>query len=210
MTAVPAAGAPVRPATAADAPRLAQTLAAAFADDPAVSWVLPPRVSRRHERLLGLFGLELPRSTRLGGTWSGGDGAAAAIWYPPGQWRLPPRELAAEVSPAAKVFGAGLPKALRVLAAMERGHPSEPHWYLYYLGVEPGRQGEGLGAALLRPVLDRCDDDGVGAYLEATTERNRALYQRHGFELMAEFHLPGGGPPMWRMWREPGAGPTRA
>ena len=51
-------------------------------------------------------------------------------------------------------------------------------------------------------LLERCDADGMPAYLEATTQRNRALYLRHGFEDYGVIVLPGG-PPMWQMWREP-------
>ena len=43
----------------------------------------------------------------------------------------------------------------------------------------------------------------IPAYLEASTPRNRALYLRHGFVVLDEMRLPGGGPPLWRMWREP-------
>ena len=68
--------------------------------------------------------------------------------------------------------------------------------------MRPERQGRGLGTALLQPVLERCDRDKVPAYLEATTPRNLACYQRNGFEVTQEFALPDG-PPMWPMWRTP-------
>ena len=55
----------------------------------------------------------------------------------------------------------------------------------------------------MRPVLERADADGMPAYLEATTLRSRALYERHGFRLLDVVHMPDDGPPMWRMWREP-------
>jgi hypothetical protein len=54
----------------------------------------------------------------------------------------------------------------------------------------------------MSPVLEICDHDRVPAYLEATSERNKALYLRHGFEVMSELKLPDG-PPMWPMWRAP-------
>ena len=40
------------------------------------------------------------------------------------------------------------------------------------------------------------------AYLEATSERNKQLYLRHGFEVTGEIKLPDG-PRMWPMWRTP-------
>ena len=63
--------------------------------------------------------------------------------------------------------------------------------------------GWGLGAALLRPVLDRCDAEKIPAYLEASSPRNRALYERHGFEVTEEFAVGRGSPPVWRMWHAP-------
>jgi hypothetical protein len=45
--------------------------------------------------------------------------------------------------------------------------------------------------------------EGTPAYLEASSARNRALYERHGFEVTEELSLPKGGPPIWLMWREP-------
>ena len=102
------------------------------------------------------------------------------------------------------VFGTRMPRALRTLARLERHHPSPDHWYLNYLGVEPRMQGRGLGVALLAPVLEECDRGSVPAYLEASSERNMALYQRHGFAVTGQFDTPGrGGPPIREMWREP-------
>jgi GNAT superfamily N-acetyltransferase len=85
---------------------------------------------------------------------------------------------------------------------MEKDHPHEPHWYLNLIGVEPSAQGHGGGSALLAHTLERCDAEGLPAYLDSNTERSIPLYQRHGFEVTEEVRLPRGGPPFWRMWRE--------
>jgi GNAT superfamily N-acetyltransferase len=68
---------------------------------------------------------------------------------------------------------------------------------------EPRRQGGGLGAALLASVLGLCDETATPAYLEASSERNRLLYERNGFELTETFPMPLGGPPIREMWRDP-------
>jgi GNAT superfamily N-acetyltransferase len=103
-----------------------------------------------------------------------------------------------------RVFGRRFALGLRTLIRLEGHHPKSPaHWYLHYLGVEPRRQGRGLGGALLRPVLGSCDSERVPAHLEASTDRNRRLYERHGFALTEVFEMPGrGGPPIREMWRE--------
>lgn len=85
-------------------------------------------------------------------------------------------------------------------------HPAgRAHEYLWMIGVTPERQGEGLGTALVRHVLDRCDREGLAAYLEASNARSRDLYQRLGFEVAGgPLDLPDG-PQMWPMWRDPRA-----
>jgi ribosomal protein S18 acetylase RimI-like enzyme len=87
---------------------------------------------------------------------------------------------------------------------VERLHPKgPPHWYLGVLGTRKKAQGRGVGSSLLAPVLDRCDDEGIPAYLESSKHSNIAFYRRHGFEVTGEIPLPFGGPSVWSMWRDP-------
>ena len=76
-----------------------------------------------------------------------------------------------------------------VMEQMGRYHPSEPHWYLPLIGIDPAQQGKGYGGALLQHALIACDRDGSLAYLESTNPRNIPLYERHGFETSR--HHPG-------------------
>ncbi|HET9583943.1 MAG TPA: GNAT family N-acetyltransferase, partial [Bradyrhizobium sp.] len=92
----------------------------------------------------------------------------------------------------------------RVIEEMARYHPEEPHWYLPFIGVDPARQGNGLGAALLRSILAECDKMRLPAYLESTNPRNRPLYERHGFKEIGEIRA-GDCPPVVPMLRQPKA-----
>lgn len=196
----------VRRATAEDAPTLARSLARAFHDDPVSEWWLPDeasrmRRSRRAFETVFLKGICLP----LGETYTTEDRVGAALWTPPGKWKLGFADNLRLLPRMAASFGRNLPRVMRSLGHMEAKHPHEPHYYLFIVGVEPGSQGNGAGSTLVRPVLERCDAEKAPAYLEATSPRNLALYARNGFEVVEEMRLPGGGPPVWRMWREPGA-----
>jgi RimJ/RimL family protein N-acetyltransferase len=102
------------------------------------------------------------------------------------------------------VFGMRLRRAGRMQTFFERNHLREPHYYIRTLGVATRFQGQGLGTVLLRPTLDRCDRDGVPAYLEASTERSAALYERLGFVHLGELQVPNG-PRFWPMQRPPTA-----
>jgi ribosomal protein S18 acetylase RimI-like enzyme len=204
MTTVTATG--VRRARMQDAPDLARTLARAFADDPVTAWFLP-RQEDREERLRGAYEHVFLRRIGLphDATFSVDGHAGVALWLPPGQAQLSVLDQLRLLPAMAAAVGRALPRALRGMNAIDAVHPHEPHWYLWMLGVDPERQGEGLGSRLLDEVLARCDAERVPAYLEASTERNRALYLRHGFEDAGELRLPGNGPRIWPMWREPGA-----
>ena len=127
---------------------------------------------------------------------------AAAVWYPPGQWRASRWEVLWHTPAAIRVFGRQSAVASRVLSVLQEHHPQRPHWYLYYLGTESHERGAGIGAAVMRPVLARCDEERLPAYLEATSERNRSFYLRHGFVDVGTLALPDG-PVLYAMWREP-------
>src|SRR5262249_24908653 len=89
------------------------------------------------------------------------------------------------------------------VSLLEKRHPRFPHWYLLLLGVDPPAQGQGVGKALVRPILERCDREGLPAYLETGKERNVRFYASLGFDVMEEIALPGGGPKIWLLLRNP-------
>ena len=78
---------------------------------------------------------------------------------------------------------------------------SEPHWYLWVLGVAPESQHKGIGRALLEPILERAEADHVACYLETQTEGNVAFYRACGFEVLEERREPVCDLPIWCMRR---------
>ncbi len=193
----------VRRAAAADVPALARMLARAFDDDPVAAWAFrPPELRPR--------ALERFQATRLRQllpdeeVWMAADHTCAALWAPPERWHTTLRQ-DATLLPA---FGhprllARMPLVTAGWLALERKHPRKPpHYYLAVLGTDPDHQGRGLGSRLMAPVLEQCDADGVGAFLESSKERNVDFYARHGFRVTEEYRLLRG-PTMWKMWRDP-------
>jgi ribosomal protein S18 acetylase RimI-like enzyme len=192
----------IRRATGEDVPGLARMLARAFLDDPVAMWSC--RQQRLRPGVLERFNTARLRHLLVEREiWTTPELSSVALWAPPERWKTTPRQdaelargvLHPRLLPRAPLIVSGL---LRI----ERRHPrSPPHWYLAVLGTDPVAQGRGLGSAVLGPVLEQCDADGVGAYLESSKERNIAFYTRHGFRVTAELRLPRG-PKMWAMWRE--------
>jgi len=142
-----------------------------------------------------LGGAALPNRTALIST----DCSGAALWLPPDVG--PDEEALADVI-AKSVAAAKQSYLMAIIEEMGRYHPNEPHWYLPFIGVDPAQQGKGLGAALLKPVLSKCDEAHLPAYLESTNAKNRTLYERHGFRAIGEIKV-GDCPPIVPMLRHP-------
>jgi len=193
----------VRKASAADIDSLAVSLARAFADDPVFDFLIPPR--RRDARMLKFFAHELAKvHLRHDEVWTTVNGVqGGALWAPPGKWRQPPLDVLRSLPALMPVLGSRVLRAVKTLNAVEKEHPGGDHYYLAVLGTEPAAQGKGIGGALLAPVLNRCDEEGIGAYLESSKESNIAFYNRFGFNVVRELPFPDGGPSVWTMWRDP-------
>jgi GNAT superfamily N-acetyltransferase len=196
-------GSDIRKMVADEVDAVARTLAHAFYDDPHFRWIVR-NDSIRMRRMVSGF------ATFIGRIWLPHDEGfvherliGAAIWMPPDTWHT---SLFAQLRLLPSILrnvGADSGRLLKAVTWMEKKHPREPHWYLPAIGMTPAWQGRGYGAALLRPMLERCDAERMPAYLEASTPRNRALYERHGFELIEEARYASDAPPLFRMWREP-------
>ena len=189
----------------------AAMLARAFHDDPPSIWLFPNE-DKRKIALLGEFTTSTRYGLRYGDIRVPSEAAdGAAIWLPPdsplvstlGMLRVGFREMV--FAPLRVGFGY-LPRFLRMVRQMEELHKRDVpklHWYLMILGVEPERQGQGVGSALIEPGLARADRDRLPCYLETAKEINVDFYKKHGFEVLREVPLGGDGPPMWTMLRKP-------
>ena len=144
----------------------AQAAADGFADNEIWVWMLGSedrcrRMLPRHYRAM-IRRVYVPR----GGAWTTPDTKGTALWFPPRTLELSPRERLAEIFSLLPGILPAMSRAGRWEELISEHHPTEPHWYLQTLSVEPGSQRKGIGTALIEPGLQRADTDGVGAYLE--------------------------------------------
>jgi ribosomal protein S18 acetylase RimI-like enzyme len=188
--------APATPSTVNDPNAAIPTLIVAFASDPIVRWFLPD-ADRYLQRFPALLRLTAGPAAAGGGVDITGGDAGAALWHAPGT-DTPDEDLAAFI--AESVDPVRLEHAFGFLEQLGSWHLKQPHWYLPFIGVDPTRQGQGHGSRLLAHGVARCDRDRIPAYLEASSPRNRSLYERHGFEVIAEIQ-EADSPPMWPMVR---------
>ncbi|MEH6582726.1 MAG: GNAT family N-acetyltransferase [Halioglobus sp.] len=173
-----------------------------FSLDPIMNWVIPmPQLYRDFFKLL-IDGIYLPK----GLCHLEDQGRGASLWLPPNQDFEMPLRFSLLSMVCRLIARKGL-KPLKDMRAQgdffAQHHPSEPHYYLQFIGVKQQHQGQGSGSALLKHGTRLCDEQQMPAYLESSNILNVPLYQRHGFEVIHEGAIPGGGPTAWFMWREP-------
>jgi GNAT superfamily N-acetyltransferase len=193
-----ASGAGVVAATPDDRERAIAALTVAFASDPVIRWVLsaPDAYLRVWPLFVEAFAGGAFESRTA---YTVEDRSAIALWLPTG--------VVSDGETMQVLMSEGSDSSITadlngVFDQMDAFHPAFEHWYLPLVGVDPAAQGRGLGSALMRHVLAELDDVGVPAYLEATSPRNRVLYERHQFEPVGVIQH-GDSPPMWPMVRYP-------
>ena len=185
----------VRQAQAGEERHVASVLTAAFAEEAGLNYWL--HQGRAKERARVRFFDAAVRDVVHPGRdlWlaeAAGGHLGAAIWLKPGlkAFDFSPLQQIGMIPLLYAIAGVG--GALRGLALGEKLdalHIKLPHAHLVFLGVSPSAQGRGVGSAILKATLTPLDAAGVTALLEATTERNVALYQRHGFEVVENLYL---------------------
>lgn len=188
----------VKRVTAANEDAAIDVVVRAFSADPAARWLYPDanQYSVNFPNFVKAFG---GKAFEHGSAYSIDDYRGAALWLPP--------DVHADEDALAGLIQRSVPEhrleeVFSVFQQMDSYHPSEPHWYLPLIGVDPALQRRGYGSALMEHALIQCDRDQKLAYLESSNPKNITLHQRHGFELLGTIRV-GASPPICPMLRKP-------
>jgi GNAT superfamily N-acetyltransferase len=197
----------IRPAEASDADAVLDVLERSLSADPFVRWLARPgpaheRARRSYLRLM-LCRIALPRG-RVYLAEADGRVVGAALWAPPRSFELSAADTLRLLPLMLDVVGfSRMTRVTRILDAIDAARPPEPRWLLTLVGTLPSERRRGIGAALLAPVLERCDADEVAAVLETANPDNLPFYRRLGFREAGRRALGENGPTSWTLVRPP-------
>ena len=188
----------VETAKSSSSAQIVQTITLGFAADPIARWVWPEAKVYLDSmpRFATAFG---GRGFEHGTVYQVADGKAAAMWLPPD---VEPDGDAIEVILAETIAEDRMEEIGAFFGQMDEYHPEGRCWYLPLIAADPAFIGKGLGATLMKHALQRCDYEGLPAYLESSNPRNISLYERHGFETIGTIQTDTS-PVMTPMLREP-------
>jgi GNAT superfamily N-acetyltransferase len=211
-TADPTPADPVRVwrATASDVLVAARVLTEAFADYPWTRFTVA--ADNHNQRIEALQRLLLERvalpygAVHLATVGNGrGEPDAVAVWLPP-EPAVPEAVWTDLAGVREELLGDRATAAAEADAASARLRPATAHWLLATVGVRPGKQGRGLGRAVLTPILRQADTEQAHAYLETSSAANVTFYTRLGFTVSGEVDLADGRLHIWAMLRPPTQG----
>ncbi|MCK9461192.1 MAG: GNAT family N-acetyltransferase [Proteobacteria bacterium] len=196
-----------------DAEQVARVLTDALWDLPSMRFafegVPEDAIRRRFRRGLSSVTLGALSFGRVLAARADGEIQGAAIAYPPGAWPLPFFRWVRSGLGFLTIGPKPFVRLARYDGILSRLHPAQPHWYLYFLGVPPERQGRGLGRALFSRLAEIAAADRVPMCLETDKESNVGFYAANGCVVTATHDLQGiGGIRLWQMRSEPSSTTT--
>jgi ribosomal protein S18 acetylase RimI-like enzyme len=183
----------------------AQVLGRAFQDDPGFEYLVPDEVRRAH-LVPSFLGRVIRYCLLYGEVYTTPTLEGVACWLPPGNTKPTYARMLRTglLTESLKLGWAGFLKLIYLEYYLEKIHSRSvvgPHWYLWWLGVEPACQGQSIGSALMQPVLERAEAEELPCYLETDNEMNLPFYERHGFRVVRRVEVVKDGPHFWAMVR---------
>ena len=171
-----------------------EMLARAFDDDPFFRRLVPDP-EKRQAKAAHLFAFTLKLGIRYGEAYTTSPNLEGiAVWMRPETANITLwRAIRCGVIPLIFRVGFRLLKKMNSADAYaERARKRltpKRYWYLALLGVNPDHQGNGHASALMKPMLNRIDDEGLPIYLETEGEKNVSMYQHFGFKALEHIHV---------------------
>ncbi len=194
--------------TKSDVTRGAELLVEAFWDDPLNRYFFPESENRR-KLFTEYLQFRLRFAIKYGEVYvSSPDFEGIAAWFPPGTSDITYVRVA-RTGGLGLFWLLGIGNVLKMnrvashATRMRKQHLPEPHWHLFPIAVHPKHQGKGYASALMRPMLDRIQSEGLPCFLETQNERNVSLYKHFGFEVLYKDTIPEAELPNWAMVRQP-------
>jgi GNAT superfamily N-acetyltransferase len=178
-------------------PVLADVLGRAFIDDPMIRWPIAggPGIEERVARnFMVIFQPLMDQDTM----WEANEGAGFANWVPPGG-AGEAVETTPEILEALQQLTDDGGARYDVLWTWIGKRVPDDVWYLDVVGVDPQRQGQGIGGALIRFGIEHASAVGADAFLETSVPGNVGYYERFGFRVVEEGEPMSDAPHIWFM-----------
>ena len=170
----------------ADKERVVKILSKSFADNKSVNYIIK-QDQKRVKKIQKLMEYSFEICFRFGNVFLSDDKKGCALIVFPDKKETTAKSILLDTGLIISAIGLfNIKKAIARESKINRCHPKELMYYLWYIGVEPKEQSKGIGGNLLKEVIENASSTGRKIYLETSTLTNIPWYKKFGFKIYNE------------------------
>lgn len=157
-----------------------------FVDNKSVNYIIR-QDEKREQRLKHLMEYSFDICNLFGDVFVSDDKKGCALVVVPDRKKVTVKTILLDVKMALSVIGLpNIKKAISRESTIKKIHPSVPIYYLWFIGVEPSQQGQGIGSKLLNEIIQKGLSENRTICIETSTLKNVPWYEKHGFKTYRE------------------------
>ena len=170
-------------ATNSDKRIILQILTASFANNQSVNYIIR-KGKKQNKRIRALMNYSFEMCRRFGEVLLSSDQNACALIIYPDKKKVTLKSILLDVKLIFQCVGfQNIKKTLQRESLIKKGQPKEPMTYLWFIGVAPEKQGNGIGSGMLADIIEDSRMKNRPVYLETSTLINLPWYKKFGFKI---------------------------
>lgn len=154
-----------------------------FRDNKSVQYIIHPH-DKKELRLKRLMEYAYDVCKLFGDVFITDDKSGCALIVKPDKKKISLKSMLLDAKFVIHCLGlSNAKKAMNREAKIKAHHPDGLLYYLWFIGVDPGKQSQGIGSSLLKEVISEGRKDNRIICMETSTLKNISWYQSFGFTI---------------------------
>lgn len=164
-------------------------LTSSFDSNQSVNYIIK-KDNKRNKRIRALMDYSFEICQKFGEVFISEDRYACALIIYPDRKKTTLHSLLLDLKLILKCVGfRNIKKTIRRESLIKKVQPKEVMTYLWFIGVVPKRQGNGIGSRMLDEIIENSWKETRPIYLETSTLTNLPWYNKFGFKIYHEENI---------------------
>lgn len=172
-----------------DKPVILDILTESFKNNRSVNYIASSS-GNSEDRIRALMDYSFEICRRFGEVYLSDDRQAVALVLYPDRKKTNLSTIMLDVKLVLNCIGIfNIGKALKRESSIKKLQPQVEMYYLWFIGVRPDKQGQGIGSQLMNELILESQKMKRPVYLETSTLTNIPWYKKFGFDVYNELNL---------------------
>ena len=179
----------MRKAEPSDKDLIVQILTKSFEANQSVNYIVK-QDKKRIKRIESLMDYSFEICYLFGDVFLSDDKKACALILYPDKKKTSIKSILLDAKLIFSSVGlSNIKKTMHRETTIKKLQPKEPMYYLWFIGVDPDYQSEGIGSRLLEDIIQDSNQRKRSIFLETSTLKNIPWYKKFGFYIYNELEL---------------------